>query len=210
VPAAHQLVVRAAGFPRGTVPAMKLDGRRVQGSLEIAQAIEAEHPDPPLYPADPERRHAVEQAERWGECVLQPVPRRLTRRASIHSAALRRFLAADSGLPLPDLAASALIPVAHVFGRMEGASEDRAWADISELPTLLDRVDELIAEGTIGGDQPNAADFQIGTTVRALLAFPELKPVVEGRPAEALARRILSEYPDFPESFPPRWLAARR
>jgi glutathione S-transferase len=206
---AHPPVLRAAGFPRGTVPALKLDGRRIQGSLEIAQALEAERPEPPLYPADPERRRAVEQAERWGESVLQPVPRRLVRRAAIRSFALRRFLAASSGIPFPGAVSPALIPVCHVFARMVGASEDRAWADISELPTLLDRVDELIAEGTIGGDEPNAADFQIGTTVRTLLGFPELRSMVEGRPAAAHARRILPAYPDLPASFPPEWLAAR-
>ena len=47
-----------------------------------------------------------------------------------------------------------------------GASEDRAWADVSELPTLLDRVDGLVAEGTIGQAEPNAAD----PVVRAKLA----------------------------------------
>jgi glutathione S-transferase len=36
-------------------------------------------PEPPLFPADPDRRAAVEEAERWGERVLQPVPRQLFR-----------------------------------------------------------------------------------------------------------------------------------
>jgi len=53
----------------------------------------------------------------------------------------------------------------------------------------------LIADGTIGQDDPNAADFQIGTTVRVFLAFEDLAPLVEGRPAAALAKRILPEYP---------------
>lgn len=205
----HALAVRAAGFEGTTVPALKLDGRRIQGSLEIAQALEAERADPPLYPADPQRRHDVEQAERWGEAVLQPVPRRLARRAMIRNPALRRFVAAESRIPFPAAVAPALIPVAHVFARKVGASEDRAWADVSELPTLLDRVDALIAEGTIGGEEPNAADFQIGTSVRALLAFPELRPIIEPRPAAAHARRILPDFADFPPSFPPEWLAAR-
>jgi glutathione S-transferase len=209
VAGAHPAVVRAAGFARGTVPALKLDGRRIQGSLEIARALEAERPEPPLYPADPERRHAVEQAERWGEAVLQPVPRRIIRRATIRSPAMRGFIAADSRIPFPGAVGPALVPVAAVFARLVGASEDRAWADVSELPTLLDRVDELAAEGTIGQAEPNAADFQIGTTVRALLAFPELRPMIEGRPAETLARRILPDFPELPASFPPEWLSAR-
>ena len=210
VAGAHPLAVRAAGFHAGTVPALKLDGRRIQGSLEIARALEAERADPPLYPADAKRRRAVEQAERWGESILQPVPRRIIRQATIRSAAMRRFIAAENHIPMPGVVGPSLIPFAHVFARMVGASEDRAWADVSELPTLLDKVDRMIAAGTIGGEDPNAADLQIGTTVRVLLAFPELRSMIEDRPAAALARRILPVFPELPASFPPEWLRARR
>jgi glutathione S-transferase len=70
-------------------------------------------------------------------------------------------------------------------------------------------VDELIADGTIGGEEPNAADFQIGTTVRVFLAFADLAPVVEGRPAADLANRVLPRYPGPVPPFLPRgWLDA--
>jgi hypothetical protein len=42
-----------------------------------------------------------------------------------------------------------------------------------------------------------------------LSAFPELRSLVMDRTAGGLARRILPEYPDFPESFPADWLRAR-
>jgi glutathione S-transferase len=205
----HPPVLRAAGFRENTVPALKLDGRRIQGSIDIARALEDAVPDPPLYPADPAQRRAVEQAEQWGESILQPVPRRLIRQALTHSPALRRFIAADSRMPFPGAVGPTLIPLAKIFARSVGASDERAWVDISELPERLDHVDELIAAGTIGGPEPNAADFQIGTTVRMLSAFPELRSLVMDRPAGGLARRILPEYPDFPESFPADWLRAR-
>jgi len=32
---------------------------------------------------------------------------------------------------------------------------------LGRLRGLLDHVDALVAEGTIGGEQPNAADFQV-------------------------------------------------
>src|SRR6266511_2447118 len=73
IPGLHPLQVRAAGFRGRTVPALRLNGRRVQGSLEISRALEELQPEPPLFPEDPERRAAVEEAERWGEAVLQPV-----------------------------------------------------------------------------------------------------------------------------------------
>ena len=55
----------------------------------------------------------------------------------------------------------------------------------------------------IGGEQLNAADFQIGTTVRVMLALEDYAPLIEGRPAEALARRVWPEYPyDVPSLLP--------
>ncbi len=48
--------------------------------------------------------------------------------------------------------------------------------------------------GVIGGEQLNAADFQIAVNVSALLLSDDLTPFVEGRPAAALARRVLPDY----------------
>jgi glutathione S-transferase len=80
-------------------------------------------------------------------------------------------------------------------------------SDLAELPANLDRVDELIAAGTIGAEVPNAADFQIATTVRVLLAFEDLRERVEGRPAGDLARRILPRFPGpIPRTLPAAWL----
>jgi glutathione S-transferase len=200
LPGLHPPVVRAAGFRGGTVPALKLDGRRIQGSLRISRALEQARPDAaPLFPAA--RRQAVEDAEAWGERDLQPVPRRLFRWAALHDAGLRRWLAGDVlQLPAPRLAAAGYGPLARLFAGMVGASDTQVRADLAELPGKLDHVDQLIAAGTIGGTEPNAADFQIGTTVRVLLAFEDLRDQVEGRPAGDLAMRVL---PDFPGPIPP-------
>jgi len=51
--------LRAMGFPAGTVPALRLDGRRLQTTRAIARALEEIRPDPPLYPSDPGARGAV-------------------------------------------------------------------------------------------------------------------------------------------------------
>src|SRR5829696_318279 len=74
-PGGHPAQLRAAGFRGGTVPALKIDGRRVQGSTQISRALEEVQAQPRLFPADPQHRSAVEQAEAWGEHELQPVPR---------------------------------------------------------------------------------------------------------------------------------------
>ena len=61
----------------GTVPALRYDGDRVQTNREIARFLDRLRPDPPLFAADPERRAAIEEAERWGDEVLQMTARRL-------------------------------------------------------------------------------------------------------------------------------------
>src|SRR5205085_6424699 len=73
----HIPILKAMGFPGRTVPALKADGRKVQGSRAIARFLDELKPEPPLFPADSAKRDAVEEAERWGDEELQPVPRRI-------------------------------------------------------------------------------------------------------------------------------------
>src|SRR3954447_7614102 len=100
-----QPVVRLLGFPGLTVPALAIDGRKVQGSRAIARALDRIEPEPPLFPRDPAARAKVEEAERWGDDVLQPVPRRVLRWGLTRDRALRSWLARTAGIPAPDLAA---------------------------------------------------------------------------------------------------------
>jgi glutathione S-transferase len=194
------VILRAAGFGGVTVPAVRLDdGRRLQGTRSIARELDATAPRCGLFPVGTAGRAAVREAERWGEEVLQPLPRRLIRRALQDDPELRRwFTRTTSPFPAPDLTATLLAPIIPLFVAQAGASPERVQADRAELPALLDRVDELLAHGVIGGDVPNAADWQIGTTVRALLAFESLAPQIAGRPAEALARRLVPEHVSIP------------
>jgi glutathione S-transferase len=202
----HPLFLRARGFPGNTVPALVLDGRKVQGSRSISRAIEARGPAGILFPVDPEARARVEEAERWGESELQPVPRRLFRWTMAGNPAVRRRVLERAGLPLPGIVAAVMKPVVARFARASMADDETVRADLLGLDALLDRVDALIAEGTIGGPEPNAADFQIATTVTAMLAFEDLVPAIEGRPAADLARRLVPPYPArMPAVVPPAW-----
>jgi hypothetical protein len=59
-----------------------------------------------------------------------------------------------------------------------------------------------------GGEDPNAADYQIATAVRVLLAFEDLRAAVADRPAGELAMRVLPRYPEpIPSSLPAEWVA---
>jgi len=208
LPGLWPFLLRARGFRGGTVPAMKIDGRRLQGSREISRTVEETKPDPPLFPADPERRQEVEEAERWGDEVLQNVPRRIIRWLAVHRPETRVMIAREVGIPAPKVAAFVNAPAARYLANKVNANDEVVRETVSRVPEVLDHVDELVASGVIGGEEPNAADFQIATSVRALLTITDLRPATEGRPAAELAIKLLPELGnDFPAGLLPQdWL----
>jgi glutathione S-transferase len=203
LPGLHPMLVRTRGFRGNTVPAIKIDGRKVQTSRAISRVLEEVKPDPPLFPSDPERRVEVEEAERWGDEVFQDVPRRIVRWLTAHSQEARVMIARDVGIPLPAAAAWINAPVARrLAGKVDADATIKQT--IAGVPVALDHVDELISNGVIGGEEPNAADFQIATSVRAIMTVQDLRPAYEGRPAAELAMRYLPELGnDFPAGMYP-------
>ena len=157
----------------------------------------------PSSPTDPEKRLEVEEAERWGDEILQDVPRRIVRWLSVHRPETRVMIAKEIGVPLPKLAAWVNAPTARYMANKVDSDEEIRNA-IAAVPEVLDHVDELIAKGVIGGDPPNAADFQIATSVRALLTVRDLDAVTQGRPAADHAMRLVPEFGnDFPAGLLP-------
>jgi glutathione S-transferase len=207
-PGSQRVLLRLHGFQGKTVPALEIDGRRVQGSIAVSRALEELEPEPPLFPRDPERRAEVEAAERWGDAVLQPVPRNLFRWSLARDAGLRRAFGELAGIPAPGLAAYTMQPVAWYFARIvSGTTDESIRAQLAALPEHLDHVDALIDAGVIGGEEPNAADFQIATSVRVLMNYEQLRPLIESRPAGELAMRIVPGFGrPFPVELPPDWI----
>lgn len=213
VPGTHAALLRPLGFRKGTVPALKLDGRRIQGTRAISRALEEAQPEPPLFPADPQERIRVEEAERWGDEILQPIPRRIGNWIFAHRPGVRTRLARESGLPAARLIGLAGWPLTWYFARKHGGDDsERVMSAVAMLPALLDHVDELLDDGTIGGEQRNAADFQIGTTVRLLMTIADLAPALEGRKAARFATNLMPDYPTgVPAGFAPQeWLELLR
>lgn len=208
IPVVSKGVLRAAGFPRVTVPALKIEGERVQGSREISRALDRIKPDPPLFPGDPAERAAVEDAERFGDEELQhPIRQLLWWGFKRDKENLRSYSdGARLGIPV-GLAVKTGGPLVALSARLNEATDANARAALIALPDLLDRVDAYIADGTIGGAEPNAADFQIATSIGLALTLDDLKPLIEPRPAADLARRHVPNYPGHtPPILPPAWL----
>ena len=210
ITAMHIPVLKAMRFPGRTVPALRWDGEKVQGTRDISRFLDRVQPEPPLFPADPEQRRKVEEAESWGDEKLQSVPRRLAWYAfgRDHSTVKDFLRGYKLGLPT-SVAAATAGPIIWAEQKINKVTADACRADLQNLPALLDHVDELIAGGVIGGSEPNAADYQIGTSVRLLMAFDQLRPMIDGRPLAAWAERIA---PDpggrVPSALPAEWLPA--
>ena len=145
----------------------------------------------------------MEEAERWGEQVLQPVPRRLFRHLLLTSSSARQWMGSEiMHVPAPRVLVVFFMPVIRRLAQISRADAERVRQDIAELPELLDQVDGLIAAGTIGAAEPNAADFQILASVTVLRAFADLEHQVRGRPCEAAARRLYPDWPPIPSGLP--------
>jgi glutathione S-transferase len=204
----HKPLLRAARFPGTTVPALILDGRRIQGSREIARELDRVVPDPPLFPADPAQRAEVEEAERWGDEVLQPAARRVIwNLLKRDRSPVRSYLEGSRlGLPL-SVAAATAGPIIAFAARYNKADDDHVLADLNSLPGLIDHVDELIATGVIGSSEPNAAAFQIVTSLALLRTLDDVRPLFAGRPADELVVRLVPEFPGHtPPVLPASWL----
>jgi len=206
-----QMLVGPLRYGGTTVPGMRLDGERIVGSRQILRRLDALVAEPALLPAPGDPAHAkVLEAERWGDEVLQSVPRRIIDVAFLrHPAAMESYVG-DAKLPLPlGLMRPALPLTARMMAIKNSAREESARADLAALPGQLDRIDAWIAEGLLGGERPNAADLQIGSTIRLLMSIGDVRPLIEGRPAAELTRYFPPMAGEVPAGvLPAEWLPA--
>jgi glutathione S-transferase len=98
---------------------------------------------------------------------------------------------------------------ARLMAGRNNAREETARADLDALPGQLEKIDAWIADGVLGGDQPNAADLQIGSTVRLLGSIADLRSLIEAHAASALARYFPPMVGEVPAgTLPADWLPA--
>ena len=173
------------GEGRRTVPGMLFDGEPVHTSRAILARLEEIAPSPPLFPeaiAD-----SVREAERWGDEELQDLGRRLPWGVlHFRPETMGTF---GGGGTLDPAGTDFAIRYVRAAWKYHGISCERLAEDLAGLPEKLDHIDQLVADGVIGGDAPNAADLQIGATLRVLLPIEDLQPLLHGRPLEQLALR---------------------
>lgn len=196
VPGLHRVALRLKRFPGVTVPSLDLDGTKVTGTRNIARELDRAFPSPPLYPADATLRGKVAEAERWGDELFQPVPRRILWWCIRRDAGCADGFLEGAKLGLPTFLLNPLTPVvARLAARRNRATDEALARDLAALPGHLDHIEGLLREGVLGGGAANAADFQIATSLRLLSTVDDLRPLLEGRPVEPYMLRIVPSYP---------------
>jgi glutathione S-transferase len=208
LPVVSWAVVKAFRFPDVTVPAATIDGRRVQGTRTVARELERLKPEPPLFPRDPERRRVVEDAERFGDEELQQKVREIFLwSARKDSSGLVGYLkGAKIGMP-HRVAERTAGPFIALDARSRGATDDNVRSAVAAFPGMLQRIDDWIEQGILGGEPANAADLQIAPSLRLAMSLDDLRPAIEGRPAGRLATHVVKDFPGRkPAVLPPKWL----
>jgi glutathione S-transferase len=205
-----QMLIGPLRFGGITVPGIRIDGERVVGSRAIMRRLDELVPEPPLLPADEQLRRRVLDVERWGEEILQEVPRRVLDMGFVRDPACMESYVGDAKLPLPTALLRPALPLtARMMALRASADDAGAHADVLALPRQLDRIEEWIAEGVLGGELVNAADLQIGSSLRLLMTIADVRPLLAERPAAALAELFGPMAGEVPAGTLPRsWFAA--
>ena len=66
-------------------------------------------------------------------------------------------------------------------------------ADLDKLSDLLDQVDQYIADGVIGGAEPNAADLQILSSLWLWRSMDDLRPAIDARPCGQASKALFGD-----------------
>jgi glutathione S-transferase len=167
---------RATG--RGTLPILFLDGRPVGDSTHIIAALEARHPEPPLYPCDAAGRELALALEDDLDEQLGPALR-----ASLVTPMFRR----DPDLAIrvlttgmPDVAYRRLRPVARFFPAYyrlrHGISDAKLEADRAAVAAALDRIErQRGSRAYLVGDAFTVADLTAAALLSPLVQPPEIQ-----------------------------------
>ncbi|MGK2932113.1 MAG: hypothetical protein ACSLFD_05010 [Solirubrobacterales bacterium] len=188
-----------------TVPGIVVGEEPVHTSVEILRFLESEIPENPLYPEAIAAE--VQEAEAWGDEYFQDVARRLPFGALHFRPGSMGTFAGSGELDAPgtDFAAKYL---RGVWKYMRLKPSD-LMEDLARMDETLQRIETYAKDGIVDGDDPTAADFQIGASARVLLTVGDLLPAFEGSAAERIARRLFPDYPgEIPAgAFPPGWIS---
>lgn len=187
-----------------TVPGMVVGDESIHGSVPILRHLEKLEPSNPLYPegiAD-----EVAAAEEWADGHLQDLGRRIPWGAlHFRPEAMGTF---GGGEALDPAGTDFAMKFIHSTWKYHNISAVSLAEDLGSFSEQIRQVEKFAEQGLVDRDEPTAADFQIGSTIRVLLTVRDLHPILDGTAAERVAMKHFPEYAGLvPEgALPPGWL----
>lgn len=185
-----------------TFPVLSLEGRGIGDSTAVLAAIEARFPEPPLYPADPERRRRALELEDFFDEELGPYSRLLAFHELIGEPEIFAELASRM-LPGPLGRAKRLTGAyARAFTSLRyGASSEEATASArAKILAALERLEAELAAGDgefLVGEELSVADITAASLFYPVIAPPgsPLPPDQPRPPALERFRASIGERP---------------
>jgi glutathione S-transferase len=203
-----QLLVGPMRYGGYTVPGMRIGSEKLLGSRTIMRRLDELVSEPSLLPSEEDARQRVLEAERWGDEDFQDTPRKIIDVAFLRDPSAMLSYVGDAKLPLPRSMMRPALPLtARLMAVRNKAREETVRTALASLPGKLEKIDGWISDGVLGGERPNAADLQIGSTVRLLLSIGDVAPLLRDRPAATLERYFPPMVGEVPVgTLPAQWL----
>jgi glutathione S-transferase len=195
---------RIYGAGHSTVPGLLVDGEPVHSSTAILERLETLVAEPSLYPGPLSAE--IREAELWGDGELQDLARRLPWGAlHFRPEALGTFGGAG---PLDGPGTDFAMKYVRATWKYHHITAARLHDDLAGFPAKLAHIASLTARGIIGNDEANAADLQIGASLRVLLTVGDLHGLLADTAAERIARRWFPDYAGLVPAgaFPAGWV----
>jgi len=194
------------GEGRGTVPGLVVDEQPVHGTSPIFARLDELNPEAGLYP------EAVAEAIREAENgIVEDL--QMSARVLVFGAMHFRPESMGTFAGVEQLDPSGVdfaIKTMRATWRYLEITAERVHATLQALPAQLDAVDALLEAGALGGEQPTAADFQLGSSLHLLAQIGDVRPLVEAHPAAKIVSAWFEPgQGDVPAgAFPPGWVPA--
>lgn len=169
--------------PVGKLPVIDVDGQRVQDSTRIARYLDQQHPQPPLYPADPQQRAQAELWEDYADELLYwyEVYLRVNDPEALDQAVALSMVGRPAVERLPvKLSLRTMLRISlsgQGLGRM-------ARADVhAEFLRQLDRIETLLpASGWLVGNAKTIADIAVGSQLLEVVRTSTIRSEIQRRP----------------------------
>lgn len=203
----NEQIAELYGEEAKTVPGLSIGEERIHGSTAILRRLEELVPENPLYPED--IADQVREAELWADGDLQDFGRRIPWGALyFRPERLGRMNGVDE---LDPAGTDFAMRFVRSTWKYHNISSVQLTEDLERLPGMVDRIDQMAGEGLLDGDEPTAADFQIGSTVWVISTVSDVRPVFEGSAAARVAARYFGEVPELipTGAFPASWIKLR-